>query len=321
MKFFHSCMLFISGCGIALCLFMLNTKHLMVVYMYIMSLGVVCLSYLLNTRTVMLITDPTEPTHMTMDLLRHVIDYSNLFTEDSIAFRITSNCIFQMFLAYIFVNIHLGPRYPYLQKLLPVTFFIPFFVSLLPLPHAVLVHSPIVAALLPLALIKFVLWTSLVSIVHTVYNGYIHARNFVSNFGMSALVEAEWLRLNVPEVLRTFWLLRVLEHTSIFFLSGYWDANDGYSPYFRLMKYLMVTGCDTVSAVLGITSIVSYICSYIGKLFQWILLTEDDNDKNIGTVSAIVFYILALQTGLTSLEPEVRFVRLCRWVCLFKLKL
>ncbi|XP_044755698.1 protein TRC8 homolog [Coccinella septempunctata] len=302
------------GCGIALCLFMLNTKHLMVVYMYLMSLGVVFMSYWTNTTTVNLLANSTDTTTAPWDILEHIsiLDYSGLFRENGPALHLTQNCIFQAVLSYVFVNIHLGPRYPSLQKLLPMTFFAPIFVALLPLPQAVLTHSPIVSALLPLALIKFVLWTSLVSIIHTVYNGYLHARNFVSNFGMSALVEAEWLRLNVPEVLRTFWLLRVMEHTSIFFLSGYWDAQDGYSPYFRLMKYLMVTGCDTVSAVLGITSIVSYICSYIGKLFQWILLTEDDNDKNIGTVSAIVFYILALQTGLTSLEPEVRFVRLCR---------
>ncbi|KAI5694404.1 hypothetical protein M8J75_016268 [Diaphorina citri] len=47
-----------------------------------------------------------------------------------------------------------------------------------------------------------------------------------------------------------------------------------------------------------------------------ILQTEDQDDKSIGTVSAILFYILALQTGLTELEPEDRFVRLCRNFCL-----
>lgn len=52
-------------------------------------------------------------------------------------------------------------------------------------------------------------------------------------------------------------------------------------------------------------------------MFQWFLLSEDyDEDKSIGTVSAILFYILALQTGLTSLPPEKRFIRLCRNFCL-----
>lgn len=83
------------------------------------------------------------------------------------------------------------------------------------------------------------------------------------------------------------------------------------------VQTLLVHGCETLTAVLGMTSIVSLICYYIGKMFQWFLLSEDyDEDKSIGTVSAILFYILALQTGLTSLSPEKRFIRLCRNFCL-----
>lgn len=87
--------------------------------------------------------------------------------------------------------------------------------------------------------------------------------------------------------------------------------------YISTVQNLLVSGCETLTAVLGMTSIVSLICYYIGKLFQWFLLSEDyDEDKSIGTVSAILFYILALQTGLTSLPPEKRFIRLCRNFCL-----
>lgn len=87
--------------------------------------------------------------------------------------------------------------------------------------------------------------------------------------------------------------------------------------YLTTIQNLLVSGCETLTAVLGMTSIVSLICYYIGKLFQWFLLSEDyDEDKSIGTVSAILFYILALQTGLTSLSPEKRFIRLCRNICL-----
>lgn len=46
------------------------------------------------------------------------------------------------------------------------------------------------------------------------------------------------------------------------------------------------------------------------------LLTEEMDDKSIGTISAVLFYILALQTGLTGLDPEKRFIRLYRNVCL-----
>lgn len=87
--------------------------------------------------------------------------------------------------------------------------------------------------------------------------------------------------------------------------------------YLTAVQHLLVSGCETLTAVLGMTSVVSLICYYIGKMFQWFLLSEDyDEDKSIGTVSAILFYILALQTGLTSLSPDKRFIRLCRNFCL-----
>ena len=95
--------------------------------------------------------------------------------------------------------------------------------------------------------------------------------------------------------------------------------NDGIDTLDLLptIQKLLVDGCETLTAVLGMTSVISVICHYIGKAFQWFLLTYDnDEEKSLGTVSAILFYILALQTGLTSLSPDKRFVRLCRNLCL-----
>lgn len=308
----------VSGCVTAICLFVLSTKHLMVVYMYLMSVGLVFLSYWSNVSTVKLLQSSFESSNGTFNIVHNILSLDlEQMVEHKLCFvHVLQNYILQSLLSLIFLNIHLGPRYAILQKFLPASFLMTSILLLLPIPLPVLHHSPLVGVLLPLALVKFVLFSSFLQIIQSVYSGYVQAKNFVSNFGMSALVESEWLRLNVPEVLRTFWMLRLLEHTGIFFLSGYWEVEDVHSPYFRLLKYLMVTGCDTLTAVLGITSIVSYICNYIGKFFQWILLTDDEYDKNFGTVSAIVFYILALQTGLTGLEPEVRFIRLCKNFCL-----
>lgn len=83
------------------------------------------------------------------------------------------------------------------------------------------------------------------------------------------------------------------------------------------LQKLLVDGCDTLTAVLGMTSVISIICHYIGKMFQWFLIScDNDEEKSLGTVSAVLFYILALQTGLTSLSPDKRFIRLCRNLCL-----
>ena len=81
-------------------------------------------------------------------------------------------------------------------------------------------------------------------------------------------------------------------------------------------KYLLVRGCETLIAVLGMTSVLSGISHQIGCMMQAFLVVEDPDDRSIGTVSAILFFILALQNGLTTMEPEKRFMRLYRNFCL-----
>jgi len=101
------------------------------------------------------------------------------------------------------------------------------------------------------------------------------------------------------------------------FLSILLEQNISRSDIGIISQKLLVDGCETLTAVLGMTSIISVICNYIGRGFQWYLLSYDnDEEKSLGTVSAVLFYILALQTGLTSLTPDKRFVRLCRNLCL-----
>ncbi|KAF7275926.1 hypothetical protein GWI33_011096 [Rhynchophorus ferrugineus] len=291
----------IVGCLSAMCMFVLNMKHLMVVYIYLMSVGLAMLSYFFNFRTI-------------KDIMLDE-DYA-LMEAKGWMYQLTENCVLQSLFSFIFTNIHLGPRFWIVQKLLPLSFLVPTFLALLPVSETILKLSSFVSTLLPLTIITVILWSSFMTISNSLYMGYHQMKTMISNFGVSALVESEWGRLNVPDVLRTFWVLRTLEHAITFFVSGMSVTEDGTFPYFIMMKYLLVNGCDTLTAVLGLTSVVSYVCNYIGKFFQWVLLTGDESDKNFGTVSAIVFYILALQTGLTGLGYDVRFVRLCRNFCL-----
>lgn len=174
-------------------------------------------------------------------------------------------------------------------------------------------HTPVFAALLPMAVCNFVLWYNSITILKTIYKGYQHARNLINNYGLSALAETEWIRLKVPCVLRTFWMLRALRQIIQIVATDY--SEDTFT-YFMMIKSLLVNGCETLTAVLGMTSIISFICHYIGCFFQWVLLTENESENSIGTVSAMLFYILALQTGLTSLDKDKRLVRLCRNACL-----
>uniref|UniRef100_A0A1Q3F649 Putative e3 ubiquitin-protein ligase n=2 Tax=Culex tarsalis TaxID=7177 RepID=A0A1Q3F649_CULTA len=300
-------LLCLFGCISAACVFMLWTRHLVIVYMYIVSVGLIFLSYWSNVSALSVISDGPS---LLEDILS--LNMERLLDPGGVALSILPHLLAQWLMGVIFAYIHLGPKYKIIQKALPFSFLMPLFLAMLPLPTVVLKHSPAFAAILPLVLSKIALWSSSFDVVKTILNGYQHARNFASNFGISALIENEWQRLNVPCVLRAFWTLRLLEQ-----LVSLLVASDVPLRFAATVQSLLVSGCETLTAVLGMTSIISLICHYIGKAFQLFLLSEDyDEDKSIGTVSAILFYILALQTGLTSLTPDKRFVRLCRNLCL-----
>lgn len=153
------------------------------------------------------------------------------------------------------------------------------------------------------------------------------AREIVRHYGIYTLFENQWTRLHVPQVLRVFWLTRIAEHAIALF-ADFPDMSYSYfelgnirlpadmSVYTTAAKVLIVRGCETIIAVLGMTSILSSISHQIGCVVQWFLAVDEPEDRNIGSVSAILFFILALQTGITGMEPEKRFQRLYRNICL-----
>uniref|UniRef100_A0A182NCH8 RING-type domain-containing protein n=1 Tax=Anopheles dirus TaxID=7168 RepID=A0A182NCH8_9DIPT len=291
----------------AACVFMLWTRHLVIVYMYIVSVGLIFLSYWSNVSALSVISDSPS---LLEDVLS--LNMDRLLDPGGVLISILPHLLAQWLMGVIFAYIHLGPRHKITQKALPFSFLMPLLLAMLPLPSVVLKHSPAFAAILPLALSKIALWSSSFDVVKTILSGYQHARNFAGNFGIATLIENEWQRLNVPCVLRVFWTIRLSEHLISLLMSS-----EAPLRFAATVQSVLVSGCETLTAVLGMTSIISLICHYIGKMFQLFLLSEDyDEDKSIGTVSAILFYILALQTGLTSLSPDKRIIRLCRNMCL-----
>ncbi|XP_070155011.1 protein TRC8 homolog [Polyergus mexicanus] len=308
-KFLSCCL----GCLVALYIFMLCTRHLIIVYLYLISVGVIFVSYWSNVSTMKAIIaymNSHEPPISIDNMLS--LNLSDVLYNGP-GLLIIQNYILQCLLASTFCYIHLAPRHPVVQKLLVLSFMSPSILGIHPLPVQYLYHAPVCATLIPLAVCKFIIWYNGISILRTIYMGYRHAHNFIINYGLSALAETEWMRLNVPCVLRTFWMLRVGEQVIQILGNHYGEETFN---YYVIVRTILVNGCETLTAVLGMTSIISFICHYIGCFFQWVLLTEDEDEKSIGTVSAILFYILALQTGLTSLDREKRLVRLYRNFCL-----
>jgi E3 ubiquitin-protein ligase RNF139 len=302
------CVIFLIGCFSSLAIFMLWTRHLVIIYMYIISVGLIFLSHWSNVSAVALLKEGNPS--LIEDILN--VNIQRLTSPDGMAVTLLPHFLLQYVMGIIFAYIHLGPKHQLIQRVLPFTFLMPLILAILPIPINIVKHAPTFAAILPLVLSKIAIWSASVDIFRTLLSGYRHAVSFAENFGLSALVENEWQRLNVPCVLRAFWTIRLLEQFASIAMSPEAEA---LSFMFTFQK-LLISGCETLIALLGMTSIISFICHYIGVLFQMFLMAEEDDDKSIGTVSAILFYILSLQTGLTTLQPDKRFVRLCRNLCL-----
>ena len=82
------------------------------------------------------------------------------------------------------------------------------------------------------------------------------------------------------------------------------------------LRRLLVTGSDTIVTVLGMTSVVSTLSHWLGLVFQLVLAAEHEEDKSVASVSAVLFFVLALQTGLTGMESEKRFQQILKNLCL-----
>lgn len=310
LKFLCCCL----GCIAAICTFMLWTRHLVTLYLYLLSVGVIFVSYWSNVSTMKAIIEYVSAHETTTSILDDILCLNlKYILNEGPGFLIIQNYILQCILASIFCYFHLAPRYAILQKLLVLSFMAPSILGIYPLPTQVLYHAPVFAALLPLAVCKFVIWYNGITMLNTLHIGYRYSCNFINHYGLSTLASTEWVRLNVPCVLRTFWILRVGGQVIEILANHYGDET---FTYYDMTRTVLVNGCETLTAVLGMTSIISFICHYIGCFFQWVLLTEKGDEKSIGTVSAILFYTLALQTGLTSLDEEKRLARLYRNLCL-----
>jgi len=137
----------------------------------------------------------------------------------------------------------------------------------------------------------------------------------IQNFGLPFYLESRWTMARIPLVLRTYWCLRfaftILQSWSeLSLVEGF-----SWSGLYSDGEVLLVRGCESYVALLGMTSVISLISHAIGLVFQN-MLKLDDSEKSFASVSAILFFILALQTGLPDLTPEKRFYQLCKNGCL-----
>ena len=131
----------------------------------------------------------------------------------------------------------------------------------------------------------------------------------IGNFGVYYYLETEWSRIRVPTVLRSYCGLRVLV---VMYQS--W-AELSLTDIYADTELIMVRSCESYVALLALTSVISSVANLVGSLFQWVLQSPED-EKSVGNISAVLFFILALQTGLPDLDTDKRFFQLCKNSCL-----
>ncbi|RXG70073.1 Protein TRC8-like protein [Armadillidium vulgare] len=308
----------ILAVSIAQIVFLLSWSKLAKFYKFIFSILLIVISYQTNMATFKVLS--------TLEKVPQPALLRSLFTMNTAAlwesgwkiFCLTSNYLVQAGLGLIFATITPNVKSSILRGVIILLFLSPTLSQLLPLPNSLKNSIPFFTALIPLCILKYVFLQNISTFIIHLVNGFNYAKSIIHNYGVHSLLESEWARLNVPNVLRTFWLIRTAHHLT-FLLSNYMFLKRDYHSLFTMdpvdmfliFKEVMISGCDTSIALLGMTSIVSYIGHYIGVVLQAVLLS-DDADKSLGTICAILFFVLAEQSGLTVLEGSKRFIRLCR---------
>ena len=99
--------------------------------------------------------------------------------------------------------------------------------------------------------------------MRAVINSIKMKRQFILNFGFNTFLEAEWVRLRIPSLLRTFWLTRMMQQLfSIMVKNGapedllpYSDAAARAALVYMLDigRELIIRGAETLIALLGMT--------------------------------------------------------------------
>uniref|UniRef100_A0A3B5MWA7 E3 ubiquitin-protein ligase RNF139 n=1 Tax=Xiphophorus couchianus TaxID=32473 RepID=A0A3B5MWA7_9TELE len=152
---------------------------------------------------------------------------------------------------------------------------------------------------------------------------YLLVRHMYRIYGLQLLLEDTWKRIRFPDVLRMFWLSRVTAQALILVYvvrAVRKESGDGYlfswDVFWDLTRNLIISGCDSTLTVLGMSAVISSMAHYLGLSILAFIGSTEEEDKRLGFVAPVLFFILALQTGLSSLDPEERLVRLSRNMCL-----
>uniref|UniRef100_A0A8C1PEQ1 E3 ubiquitin-protein ligase RNF139 n=1 Tax=Cyprinus carpio TaxID=7962 RepID=A0A8C1PEQ1_CYPCA len=150
---------------------------------------------------------------------------------------------------------------------------------------------------------------------------YLLLRHMYRIFGLQLLLEDTWKRIRFPDILRVFWLTRMTAQAVILVyvvrvVRSESSLQLGWDLFWDLTSNLIISGCDSTLTVLGMSAVISSLAHYLGLSILAFIGSTEEEDKRLGFVAPVLFFILALQTGLSGLDPEERLIRLSRNMCL-----
>ncbi|KAJ6640034.1 Protein TRC8 like [Pseudolycoriella hygida] len=296
---FVACLLGVLCCGFTIIAPLLVLRKL---YVFVISVAVIVLSYWSNMSAINLISDSPN---ILQDILS--LNVTCLPDPGGAAVSILCHFIGQWLMGLLFAHVHYGPRNEIVQKWIPYNLLMPILLAMLPLPHQLLMHSPAFAAILPVVLSIITLWTSRQWAVNICLLVLVYFREYETDAGMN-----KWNRLDIHSALRTCWILRTIGQlfSAIVF-------SEEVFLWSTVAQNLLAGGCETLIAIMGMASIVSAICLQIEKLVQLFVpcVIESHRFHTFGSISFAAFVNFTMEYGLTSLSPDKRFAGLCRNLC------
>ena len=233
------------------------------------------------------------------------------------------NFFIQLFAAALFAHCSALPLRRLHQSLIAFVLMLPMILS----PQFSIMSLHVATLLATFFYTGYSLVIGFVEFVNSVVQDFNWCRYIVRYHGLYALFENQWSRLQVPQVLKVFWLSKMCEQVVVILahvMKEHYEThghigfnNDWIQLLFPTVRQLLIIGCETIISILGMSSILCSISNCFGELMQRFLMVVSENDeKSIGAISAILFFVLALQTGLTEISADKRFIRLYQNLCL-----
>ena len=120
--------------------------------------------------------------------------------------------------------------------------------------------------------------------------------------------ESQWTRVHTTLLFRIFFLLQNMYTISLYSTFSadpiFFELDNG------VIDAVLERNTCTFISIICLTSVLYFIAHHTGRLCTWLIDTDREEDQHLGKMVAVLFILLAVQTGLPILHPSKRINRL-----------